>query len=393
MVRQLFNWKAGTSGIVMVAGALALYLTLGRAEPPPEVAKPTSVAATKVARADLSEDLVVEAEFRPYQEVDLHAKVAGYLENISVDIGDAVKQDQLLATLEIPELQDELEHAQAVESRGQEELKRAQAAYEEVRLAYDRLTAVDKAQPHLIAQQELDAARAKDAVAAASASVCVQQLRVARADIKKLETMLCYAQIAAPFSGVITKRYADPGALIQAGTSSSTQAMPLVRLSQLDRLRLVFPVTVSYAARVKIGSPVEVRISALSRTLSAQVSRITRKLEMATRTMDVEVDVDNPEISIFPGMYATAVLRLEQRQNVLALAVEAITDRNAPTVFLVNGQKRIEEQRVKLGLESPRQIEILEGLSDSDVVVFGSRSQLRPGQLVEPKLVESGRAK
>ena len=197
--------------------------------------------------------------------------------------------------------------------------------------------------------------------------------------------MLAYARIVAPFSGVITKRFADVGALIQAGISSNTQAMPLVRLSEMDRLRLVLPVTISSAARVKVGSPIEIQILALNRKFSAPVSRIAQKLDSATRTMEVEVDVENRDISIYPGMYATATLRLDVRKNVLAVALQAIADRSSPTVFVVNGDSRIENRSVTLGLESPNQIEILDGVKENDVVVFGNRSQLKPGQLVDPK--------
>ncbi len=344
------------------------------------------VAVTRVTRADLTENLVVEAEFRPYQEVAVHAKVAGFLEKMLVDIGDRVEEHALVATLEIPESQDDLDHAQAVKSRCQQQIKRAQAECEEASLEYTRLQAVAQSQPGLLAQQELDGARIKQAKAEASLAAAEQELRVAETDVHRLETMLAYTQISVPFAGVITKRYADHGALIQAGTSSN--ALPVVRLSELQRLRMVFPVTVSYAARVKVGDPVDVQIPALGKQLTVKVSRITHKVETATRTMEAEADVENPDLAILPGMYATATITLEERKQVLALAVQAVTDRAASTVYRVGSDQKLEECRVRLGLETPYQVEVLEGLNENDLVVFGSRAQLRVGQQVEPKVVE-----
>jgi len=345
-----------------------------------------TVAVTRVSRADLSETLVVEAEFRPYQEISVHAKVAGFLEKMLVDVGDRVDEHALVATLEIPESQDDLDHASAVKVRCQHQIKRAQAELEEAKLEYTRLQAVAQSRPGLLSQQELDAARIKQAKAEASQAAAEQELRVAETDIHRLETMLAYRQITAPFAGVITKRYADHGALIQAGTSSS--ALPVVRLSELQRLRMAFPVTVSYAARVNAGDAVEVHIPALGKKLTVHVSRVTHKVETATRTMEAEADVENPDLAILPGMYATATITLDKRPQVLALAVQAVTDRAASTVYRVGSDQKLEECRVRLGLETPYQVEVLEGLNENDLVVFGSRAQLRVGQQVEPKVVE-----
>jgi RND family efflux transporter MFP subunit len=380
------GWK-GFFLLLIVAGVgLSFYFAPSRTKTTPKASQPISVAVVKVTRADLSEAMSVEAEFRPYQEVDLHAKVAGYLDKISVEIGDRVREDQILATLEFPEQQNELEHAEAMVKRCQEEIKRAQASYDEAHLAFTRLESVNKAQPKLIAQQDLDEARAKDRNGSATVASAVQQLRVAEADVKKLQTMLAYAKITAPFAGVITKRCADPGALIPAGTSGKAAA--LVQLSQMDKLRLAFPISASYVARVKVGDAVEVEIPALRKTLAVKVSRITRKLETATRTMEAEADVPNTDLAILPGMYASVTVKLNHRENALSIPVEAVAQQPVPNVFLVNNGK-IEERRIKLGLETPHRAEVVEGLNENDLVVFGSRAQVAVGQTVETKLVEA----
>jgi len=252
--------------------ATALLLGLGwwilkpsgaKAKAGPAPSDAITVAAVKVDREDISRQQVFEAEFRPYEEVELHAKVTGFVDAILVDVGDQVTNGQLLATLEIPELQDELDHALAVEKRNQKEVKKSEAEHEEAHLAYSRLAAVDKAKPHLVAQQDLDLAMAKDRSDEAALDTAKQQIEVSKAEAKKLQTMLKYSRITAPFSGVITRRFTDPGALVQGGGSSSS---PMLRLSQNDRLRLVFPVSDSFVPLIKRGDSLEIRVQSLGRT-------------------------------------------------------------------------------------------------------------------------------
>ncbi len=364
---------------------LLLAALQGAAAAEPNTALP--VAAVKVARETMAEEVAFQAEFRPYTEVVLHAKVAGYLESITVDAGDAVKAGQVIATLEIPELQSELEHAEAAERHAQAEVERAQAAYEEAHLAYTRLATANDQQPQLIAPQDLDTAKARDHVAEAALTAARQQVEVANADVDKVKVMKDYTKVTAPFSGVITKRFVDPGALIQAGTSSDT--MPLARLSENAKLRLVFPVSLSYVSRIKLGDPVEIRVPSLSRTVKGAISRFTRRVETATRTMEVEVDVLNEDLAITPGVYATAVVKLESHEGALAVPVEAVSrDKNGATAMVVNGNNIVEERTLVVGAESPTRLEVISGLAENERVVVGNRSQIRAGQEVAPKLVE-----
>jgi RND family efflux transporter MFP subunit len=365
--------------------------TTGHAKPGAVITSVPQVAVCPVTREDLVEEIVCSAELRPYQEIDLHAKVAGYLQNISVDIGDRVNAGQLLANIEVPELADDIQRANAALTRSEQEVSRAQAACEEAHLVYTRLAAVDKAQPNLIAQQELDAAVEKDRTSASALAGAKAEVDVSRAEISKLKTMQKYSRIVAPFTGVITRRYADPGALIQAGVSSSTQALPLVRLSQNDRLRLTIPVSVSYVSRIHVGDPVNVRLESCARPLTGTIARSTYKVDTATRTMDVEVDVPNEDLKLIPGMYASVALRLDHREKALAVPVEAVSRQKLATVFVVNTNRKIEERTITLGIETPRKLEILSGLKESELVMIGNRSQFKPGQLVEPKPIQEAK--
>jgi RND family efflux transporter MFP subunit len=350
-----------------------------------------TVGVVKVDRTVVAQEAVFDAELRPFQEISLHSRVGGYLESLKVDAGDLVKAGQLIATVEVPELKDEILHAEAMLRRSQAEVERAAVAAEEAKQAHDRLIAVDKSQPQVVARQDLDTAKARNHTAQAAMAAAREQVKVNEADIKKLKTMLGYSQITAPFDGVITKRYVDPGALIQAGTSSS--ALPLVRLSQSQRLRVVFPVSLSFVSKVQVGDKVEVRVATLNRAISGKVARTSRKVETATRTMEVEIDLPNPDLQLIPGLYATVALQFDRRENVLAVPIEAVArDKKSASVLVVTRDNRIEERAVTLGLETPTKLEIVKGLEEHELVVIGSRSQIKAGQTVQPKLIELTKA-
>jgi RND family efflux transporter MFP subunit len=336
----------------------------------------SAVAVGRVTREDLYNEVTIPAEFRPYLKVELHAKVSGYVDQISVDIGDQVKAGQLLARLEVPELRDELARAKAAEQR-------AEADYKDAHLVYTRLLAVDKAHPNLVAQQELDAAEAKDGTAEAA-------IVGAKAEVQRDQTLLAYTHITAPFDGVITHRYADPGSLIQAGTASDTQSMPLVCLSDNYRLRLDFPVSVAYVKDIQLGDQVEVRVESLKgKPFTGTISRSTQKVDEDTRTMIMEIEVPNPKLELVPGMYATVVLKVERRPQALVIPTEAVSTDKKTSVYVVNHEQKIEERTVTLGLETPGKYEVLAGLKDGELVVLGSRSQFKPGQKVEAKPIDS----
>jgi multidrug efflux pump subunit AcrA (membrane-fusion protein) len=218
-------------------------------------ASPTSlqpVAVALVKRAAIANSLSLSGAFRPYQQVDVHAKVAGYIRRIYVDVGDHVKAGQVLAILEVPELNAQVAGARAdirrdkdAIRRSESEIQRAQSTYAAYHSAYTRLKQASEARPGLIAEQELDDAMAKDKEgeaqtesARATLSESQSQLAVAQADLDRLSALEAYSHITAPFAGVVTKRYADTGALIQAGTASETQSMPVVQLAEWSRLRI-----------------------------------------------------------------------------------------------------------------------------------------------------------
>jgi RND family efflux transporter MFP subunit len=360
------------------------------------------VAVATIARGDISQSLTMAAEFHAFQEIEVHAKVAGYLKAITVDVGDRVKAGQLLAVLEIPELQAEITQDAAAVKRASEEINRAQAdleraesAHEVAHLSSARLAGVMKARPNLVAQQDIDEATGRDRVAEAQVSTAraavaaaKEQLEVVKAGQGRTQTLVDYARITAPFVGVITHRYADTGAMIQAGTSSQTQAMPIVRLSQNDRLRLVIPVPESAVSRIHLGGAVAVTVQSLHKTVAGTVARFADRLDTETRTMRVEVDVANPSLDLVPGMYADATIVLDAVRDAVVAPVQSVdrTDAGA-RVFVVGRDGKIDARLVTLGLEADDRIEVTRGLNAGDLVVVGSRAQLKPGVVVTPTVV------
>jgi RND family efflux transporter MFP subunit len=363
-----------------------------------------AVAVAKVVKKDLSHDLTLTAEFRPFQEVEVMAKVAGYVKTIYVDVGDRVRQNQPLATLEVPEMIDDRARAQAgidrslaEVARAKDQLQQAESSHNIAHLSYSRLFDVSKQKPGLVAQQEIDDARGKDLVAEAQISgaksnltAAEQQVAVNRAELQKINTMFEYTKVLAPFAGVVTKRYADTGSMIQAGTASQTQAMPLIRLSENSLLRLIVPVPESAVPTVHIGQQVAVRVPTLNRDFAGRVARFDGKVTMATRTMDTEVDVPNADLILIPGMYAEVHLTLSRKNGALAVPVTAVdvaSDKaNSGTVAVVTSDNKVDIRQVELGLETATEVEVRSGLADGDLVVVGSRSGLKTGQEVRPKL-------
>lgn len=388
--------------LIPLAAALTSCVRSGGAEPSPKAAVDLPTAAVvKAARANLSSDLLLTAEFEPYQEVDVMAKVSGYIREIKVDIGDRVREGQLLATLEIPEMQDDttraaaaIEEANANLTAARDELQRAESARDIAHLSYARILDVSKREPGLVPQQEVDEARSRDLVAEAQVSAAKshiaaseQHTHVSEADQARIKTLYQYALITAPFDGVITKRYADKGSLIQAGTASETQAMPVVRLSQNGRLRLALPVPESAVPLIHLGEPVDVKVSSLNRTFPGIVARFADKLDPSTRTMKTEVDVLNPTLVLVPGMYAEVDLITEQRGNALSVPVEAVEGSgNSARVFTVQASGIVRIVPIQLGIETAQRMEVRSGdLKEGEYVVVGSRSGLQDGNTVQPK--------
>src|ERR1700722_3893879 len=243
--------------------------------------KTKTVAASKVIRADLSQTITLSAELTPFTEATLYAKVPGYLKEIRVDIGDQVKAGETLAILDVPELVNIL--------------AKNKAALDQAKLDFTRITGVSKKRPELIAQETVDK--------------ITKVYKMAQASYEHSETMHNYSIITAPFDGVITQRFVDEGAMIQEGTNTNTQAIPIVHVADNNKFRLVFPVPASIVSLVKPGNQVDISVLSINKNFKGSIARIANRVSTDTRTMETQVDVyNNASLNLAPGMYASARL-------------------------------------------------------------------------------------
>jgi len=356
----------------------------------PEAANAASiptVAVVAVQRQNLSSTLEIASEFQPFQEIDVYAKVSGYIQKLDVDWGAHVHQGQVMAILEIPELELQIQHDEAALAEARDDLDRARSAYSVVHVTYQRLSSVQKTKPELISQEDIDVAQGKDLESSAAVSSAQQSLLAAKAALDKDKVLFGYAHMTAPFDGVVTKMYAYTGALLPAGTSSNIGNSALCHLSQNNLLRLVIPLPERAVADLRIGETVHVSVSGLNRTFSGRILRTSDQIDLSTRTMHTEVEVPNPKYEIVPGMYATVEIPLKSVQNALTVPLQAVqaAGEGRGTVLIVNKDNRIEKRDVTLGLQTATAFEVLSGLHANDRVLVGEQAQFQTGELVEPK--------
>jgi RND family efflux transporter MFP subunit len=397
-------------------GALALFaaaILLGGCSGDRDKANAApSAGVVKVTRENLASTLEIASEFQPFQEIEVYAKVSGYIRKLEVDWGSHVKQGQVLAVLEVPELGQQIQEDEAAVrhnehdlERAKEEKQRAQSAYSVAHISYTRLADVQKSRPELVAQEEIDQAQGKDLEASAGVSAAKdaqsaaeESILSAKANLEKDKALFDYTRITAPFEGVVTSIDAYTGALLPAGTSSNKGDQALCHLSQNDLLRLVIPLPERAVPDVRMDQTVQVKVSALNRTFSGKIVRLSDLIDTQTRTMHVEVHVPNPKGELVPGMYASVELPLVQAQNVLTLPVQAVhingdASATSPagqvrgTVLVVGADNVVQPREVALGQQTATKIEIVSGVNEGDRVIFGEQGEYKAGQRVTPRVI------
>ena len=360
------------------------------------------VAVIKVARRNIANDLTIASDFLPFQEIDAYAKVSGYIKNLYVDWGTHVRKGELLAVLEIPELEQQLRQDEASVrraekdmARSRQDLKSAQSSYEVADITFKRMTGVQKTNPGLIAQQEIDVAQGRDAEASAGASAARYEVDSAEESLLSMQAALerdkatySYTRITAPFDGVVTQIYAYTGALLPAGTSSDIGNSAVCHLAENNLLRLVIPVPERAVPDVHLGETVQVEVSSLHKTFQGKVARISDRIDTQTRTMHTEVSVPNARYELVPGMYAVVKIPLRTAKNALTVPIQTVDSagNGQGYVLVVDKSNKIDRRSVSLGIQTATEAEITSGLEEDDLVVFGERSQYRVGEVVSPKL-------
>jgi RND family efflux transporter MFP subunit len=402
-----FRKAAGTALAVFATFWTALGINACHSGAVSADARAAAIPSARVVsaqRGDISHVLTLAGQFQPYQVVDVHPKVSGYMKKINVDIGDIVHEGETLALLEVPELRAQLQQTvfevdQSKEeiTRAQHEISRAEAQSSALHQQYVRLKEAAQGHPGLIAEQELDNAQAADLgsqaqvdVAKAAMAGAKQHMGSAQADNQRVQALHDYTNVVAPISGVVVWRYADTGALIQGGTNSNSQDLPIVRLSQSSLLRLRIPVPEDDIRFVHEGDQLQVRVDSINRSLTGKIVRFTRNVDFETRSMETEIDVDNKDLSISPGMYANTLLGLAHVENVVTIPLEALVLQGQQhVVYVLDGANHVHVRPVEVGIEGSKLAEIKNGLNAGDRVIIGGQDTYREGEAVDPQLASA----
>jgi RND family efflux transporter MFP subunit len=392
-------WVLIASAAIALAAVLFVWIDHRRGITVEAAPGPPAAQVALVQRGTINQVLTLAGQFQPYQVIDVHPKVSGFIRHIYVDIGDRVHQGETLAVLEVPELQAQLAGTVSEVARGKDEIQRAQhevqraeSTYAALHADYQRLLQTSQAQPGLVAQQELDDAQAKDLSAQADVDAAKaaldgagKGLDVSRADNQRVSAIEGYTNVVAPLDGVIVWRYADTGALIQSGVSSNNQDLPIVKLAQSGLMRLRLPVPENYVRYVHLGETVKVRVDALGRSFQGEVVRFTRELNFETRTMETEVDVPNQDLAIDSGMYANVLMGLNHADNVLSVPVSAVVlHGQEDEVWVVDSGNHVQVRPVVVGIRGNQLAEIRSGLAQGDRVILAAQAKYAVGEQVTP---------
>ncbi len=318
---------------------------------------PIGVQIVQPKRGPITRFVTLPGEIKAYQQVTLYAKVAGYLKTITVDKGDRVKEGDLIADIEVPEML--------------ADIQRYKAEVEVADLDFKRLSESQKKLPDLVVPQTVDNAKGK--------------LDIAKANLERTQTLLNYAKITAPFSGIITKRAVDPGAFIPAATSGSAeQSAAIVTLTDLSRVRVQVAVPELESSLIATDQPVKFLVDGLpGRNFEGKVTRFSYSLDESSKTMLAEIELPNPNLELRPGMYATVKIGIERKEDALLVPVEALVVEKAGASVFTVADNKAKKVPVKTGFNDGTKAEILSGIKADQAVVLVGKKTPADGQPIQ----------
>ncbi|MSU34902.1 MAG: efflux RND transporter periplasmic adaptor subunit [Pedosphaera sp.] len=358
-----------TLSLTIAVGA-ALWIASGPRLRGADAPKPVEVKIIHPVRGEIIRTITLPGTIRANQQVTLSAKVGGYLKSLAVDRGDRVKAGQLIGEIEVPEL-----IADALKNRA--ELVRAEAEAKVSDLEAGRLSKAQRQAPDLVLPQAVDNSEGRLAMAKAG-------VEVARANIERTETLLRYAHIVAPFDGIVTARFVDPGAFIpSAAGGGPAQAAALVTLADFDSVRAQVALPEVEAALAQVGQPVKLTVEGLvGKSFAGKISRMSYALDDTTKTMLIEADLPNPDLVLRPGMYAAVKVGLEKHLDAMTLPVEAIVmEKVNAFAFVIEGGKA-KKTAIRIGFNDGLKVEVVSGLTGSEKVALVGKMVLTDGAAV-----------
>ncbi len=329
----------------------------------PSSSPPVSVGVVQPHRGSVYRFINLPGEVRPYLQVTLYAKVDGYLDNLTVDKGDSVKPGDLIADIDVPELR-----ANKIKFTAEVELAEAE---------YKQISEAPTNHPATATAEESEAAQNRIAVAKG-------RLSVAKANLEYTESMLDYARVTAPFDGIITKRYVDPGAYIPVPNAADTpEAAAIVTVTDFKTLRLQVAVPETESPHIQIGQPIRWTTDDFpGRNFDGTVTRAYWALEQATRTMLTEVQMTNPDMLLKPGMLVNARIGLERKDDALLVPISALVQEKENAFVFKADAGKVLKTSVQTGFNDGTNVEISAGLDLANWVVITPQSSLQDGQTV-----------
>ena len=359
-------------------------------------ASPSAVKTVAPQKTALKMTSTQPATVRAFHEAELHAKVSGYLKELRADIGDAVTAGQVLAIVDIPEMEKAFERQRAEltllerkQEQSQSAVGAAKAELEAVQSEYERVKSL--AETKAVTQRAADeshsrneSAKAQLGVAQAAVKAAEASVLVAQKTIEEMEVLMGYASIKAPFAGVVTQRSVDPGDLVRNQAQSSSLGKPLFTVCQVNVMRVSVAVPEKDSVWVDVNDTAEMTFAALpDESFTGKVARTSRSLDPKTRTMEVEIDFENEKGRLLPGMYGNVVILMQERAALMLPSGSIRFGRDGESVvYVVNGGTSVSHVSVKTGLDDGHNIEILSGLSGDENVVTGMLGRLKDGQTV-----------
>ncbi|WMJ75155.1 efflux RND transporter periplasmic adaptor subunit [Cytophagaceae bacterium ABcell3] len=322
-----------------------------------DAGKITTVEVVKPRKTSFTGEIHITGTAKPNQVVKVHAMESGYVHYIRKDIGDAVRAGEVIAELRNPELVRQSQKLQA-------QVKAKQAIYERLKSTREKTPAITTIQ--LVEDAEADYLSVK-------------------AELDAVNDRISFLKVKAPFSGVITQRFVDKGALVQSGIANSGAAA-IVEVQEINPVRVTIPLPETDVAAVREDMEVNVQFPELAgEAFTAKVSRTSKALDPASKTMQVEIDVQNPDGKIRPGMYAKARMQVSSRENILSLPVSAQTIYQNQPFLLVVRDNKVERVSLRKGLSNKDFFEVLNSeVGEEDMVIIQGKSLVKPGQIVEP---------
>lgn len=378
---------AAATGVLAVSlGAAFVYVSSIKAHDYAELAKATEARAAEapvvevvtVEGAPASQPLILPAEARGWYTSTIFARVSGYVKTWFADIGDHVKKNQVLAVIDTPELDAQLEAAKAQLKAAEAEIKVSEADAEFAKTTYNRWIGAAKG---VVSDQEREDKKAGYATATAKLNAAQARVNLDKSNVDRLTFMSQFKQVTAPYDGVITDRRIDIGDLVTAGSTSNTA--PLFGISQTDQIRVFANVPQSVSLDLGVGTPADIFAEGRSaKIFEGQITRTTQSINQEARTLRVEVDMPNPTGKILPGMYLQVSFHLKSQNWVQVPASALLFRTSGPQVAVIQPDDTVKFEDVQIGRDNGATVDVASGVSEGERVALNISNQIAEGSKV-----------